>query len=49
VFHGSVLNDILEGSYFSLLFVEAVESLAQNLGLKEEEYQNATEDFKAFF
>lgn len=49
IFHGSVLNDILEGSHFSVLFVDAVESLGYSLGFKEAEYKNATEDFKNFF
>lgn len=49
VFHGSVLNDILEGSHFSIVFVDAIESLAQNLGLKEEEYQDAIDQFKQYF
>lgn len=49
VFHGSVLNDILEGSHFSLVFVDAIESLAQNLGLGEGEYQDAVNSFKQYF
>lgn len=49
VFHGSVLNDILEASHFSLVFVDAIESLAQNLGLKPEEYEDAVEQFKQYF
>ena len=49
VFHGSVLNDILEGSHFSIVFVDAIESLAQNLAIKEEEYQDAVNQFKQYF
>jgi hypothetical protein len=44
-----VLNDILEGNHFSVVFVNAIESLAKNLGLKEEEYEDAINNFKEYF
>lgn len=50
VFHGSVLNDILEGSHFSNQFVEAVESLAVDLTMHGvEEIIEAINQFKEYF
>lgn len=39
VFHGSVLNDILEGAYFSDVFCSSIQSLGSTLGASDEEVE----------
>jgi hypothetical protein len=49
VFHGSALNDILEGNHFSIVFADAIDSIAQNLGMTSEQDQTTIEQFKEYF